>query len=450
MNKVAQIRAAYSGGLQASVAEAVKTDARSYTRLGWLIVLLGVGGFVVWSMFAPLDRGVPLSGTVIVSGQRKAVQHETGGVIDQILVSEGDLVKKGQALVRMNPTHVRTQVEITRAQLYSVRAVEARLIAERDGEPMVAIPPGLENAMTEALLVNNLSLQRQLYASRQAALQSNLSAIDENIAGLRLQAQGLEQSRESKTQQIGFLKEQLTGMRDLANDGYVARNRLLELERTHAQLLGGLSEDRGNIGRLQRQIAELALRRLLQQQDYQKEVRQQLTDVQRDAAALGHRLGSQEYELANAVVAAPVDGIVVGMNTYTQGGVIAAGFRMMDIVPANEPLVIEGQLPVNLVDKVHAGLKVELVFTAFNQNRTPHVPGQVTQVSADRLVDEKSGVPYYKLKAQVAPEGVAMVADLHIRPGMPVELFVKTGERTMMSYLLKPLFDRAGTALSEE
>lgn len=450
MNKVANIATARPAVQRASEAEAVNTDARSYTRLGWLIVLLGVGGFIIWSMFAPLDRGVPLPGTVIVSGQRKAVQHETGGVIDQILVSEGDVVKKGQALVRMNPTHVRTQAGITRAQLYSARAVEARLIAERDGKPMAAVPPGLENAMGEAALVSNLGLQRQLLASRQAALQSSLSAIDENIAGLRLQAQGLEQTRESKLQQLGFLKEQLTGMRDLVSDGYVARNRLLELERGHAQLAGSLSEDSGNIGRLHRQVAELGLRRLQQQQDYQKEVRQQLTDVQREAAALRHRLDSQEYELANAVVAAPVDGIVVGMNAFTQGGVIAAGFRIMDIVPANEPLIIEGQLPVYLVDKVHAGLKAELAFTAFNQNRTPRVPGEVIQVSADRLLDEKTGSPYYKIRAQVAPEGAAMVARLHVRAGMPVDVFVRTGERTMMSYLLKPLFDRASTALSEE
>jgi protease secretion system membrane fusion protein len=122
----------------------------------------------------------------------------------------------------------------------------------------------------------------------------------------------------------------------------------------------------------------------------------------------------------------------------------------MDIVPANEPLIIEGQLPVYLVDKVHAGLKAELAFTAFNQNRTPRVPGQVTQVSADRLLDEKTGTPYYKLKAQVAPEGAGMVAGLQVRAGMPVEVFVRTGERTMMSYLLKPVFDRARTALTEE
>ena len=147
---------------------------------------------------------------------------------------------------------------------------------------------------------------------------------------------------------------------------------------------------------------------------------------------------------------APVDGSVVGMNVFTQGGVVSSGFRMMDIVPTDDPLIIEGQVPVHLIDKVHSDLPVELIFPAFNQNKTPHIPGKVTQVSADRLVDEKTGQPYYKMKAMVTAEGKQLLKDHQVRAGMPVELFVKTGERTMMSYLLKPIFDRATTSLTEE
>jgi protease secretion system membrane fusion protein len=138
------------------------------------------------------------------------------------------------------------------------------------------------------------------------------------------------------------------------------------------------------------------------------------------------------------------------MNVFTNGGVVPPGFRLMDIVPSDDPLVVEGQVPTHLIDKVHAGLKVELIFAAFNQNQTPHIPGIVTQVSADRLVDEKTGQSYYKMRAQVAPEGMKMVSHLAIRPGMPVEVFVRTGERTLMNYLFKPVFDRAKTSLTEE
>lgn len=428
----------------------VDTDPTSHTRLGWLIVLLGVGGFLLWAMFAPLDKGVPVSGTVTVSGNRKAIQHQTGGTIEEILVKEGDMVKAGQTLVKMNDVQAKAAAEMTRVQYFTARAAEARLVAERDGKKTIAFPPELESAKNDPRVANNISLQQQLFTSRQASLQSEISGVDESVAGLKAQVAGLQEALESQKQQQKFLKEQLDGMRDLAKEGYIARNRLLDVERTFAQVNAGISENVGNIGRSQRQIAELSLRRLQRQQDYQKEVRTQLTEVQKEAEALENRLKSQDFELNNVLVKAPVDGTIVGMNIFTQGGVVPSGFRMMDIVPTDDPLIIEGQVPVHLIDKVHPDLSVELIFPAFNQNKTPHIPGKVTQVSADRLVEEKTGQPYYKMKAMVTAEGKQLLKDHQIRAGMPVELFVKTGERTMMSYLLKPIFDRAKTSLTEE
>jgi protease secretion system membrane fusion protein len=213
-----------------------------------------------------------------------------------------------------------------------------------------------------------------------------------------------------------------------------------------------LSEDIGNIGRAQRQVTEMALRKAQRIQDYQKEVRTQLTDVQREAESQAARLQAQKFELANVEVKAPADGTVVGMNVFTPGGVVPPGFKMMDIVPSDDPLVVEGQLPTHLIDRVHAGLKTEIIFSAFNANKTPHIPGVVEQVAADRTVDERTGQPYYKVRVKVTPEGAKLVGQHHlnIRSGMPAELFVKTGERTMMNYLLKPVMDRAKSALSEE
>jgi protease secretion system membrane fusion protein len=186
--------------------------------------------------------------------------------------------------------------------------------------------------------------------------------------------------------------------------------------------------------------------------DYQKEVRTQLAETQKEAGAQGARMQAQQFELANVEVKAPVDGTVVNLAVFTNGGVVAQGFKMMDIVPSDDPLVVEGQLPVNLIDKVHEGLPTELIFSAFNANRTPHIPGVVETVSADRTVDERSGAAFYKVRVKVSPKGAKMIAANHmdIRPGMPVELFVKTGERTMMSYLLKPIFDRAHSSMSED
>ena len=431
----------------------VNTDDRAWSRLGWLIVLLGVVGFLIWAAFAPLDKGVPMSGTVANESNRKTIQHQTGGTIQQILVKDGDTVKAGQVLVRMNAINAKAGYDMTRAQYLAARATEARLFAERDGAgAAIHFPDELTSVHGDVNVTDAMTLQSQLLTSRRDALRTELASMDENIAGLKSQVQGLQESRDSKKTQVGYLKEQLEGMRDLAKDGYVARNRLLDLERTYAQLQGAISEDIGNIGRAQRQVMELTLRKAQRMDEYQKEVRTQLADAQKDAESQGARMQAQQFELSNVDVKAPVDGTVVNLAVFTQGGVVAAGFKMMDIVPSDDPMVVEGQLPVNLIDKVHDGLPTELIFSAFNANRTPHIPGVVETVSADRTVDERSGAAFYKVRVRVSPAGAKMIAAHHmdIRPGMPVELFVKTGERTMMSYMLKPIFDRAHSSMSED
>lgn len=429
----------------------VDTDARAYTRMGWLIVLLGFGGFMLWALFAPLDKGVPMTGKVVSESNRQAVQHLAGGTVQQILVRDGDVVKAGQTLVRMNPVTVKAAADSTRGQYLTMRATEARLLAERDGAKKVSFPEELSST-TDPRITEMKNLQVQLFTSRQISLQSELSAVDENVAGLKLQIAGLKETLESQKLQLKLLKEQLDGMRDLAKEGYIARNRMLEQERTYAQINGGISESIGQIGRAQRQVAELTLRRMQRTQDFQKEVRAQLTDVQREAEALGSRMTAQDYELASVDVKAPASGVVVNLAVHTNGGVVPSGFRLMDIVPAGDALVAEGRLPVNLVDKVHAGLPVDLMFSAFNTNTTPHIPGEVMHVAADRSEDERTGEPFYKVRVKVTKEGARLVANhkLDIQPGMPVDLFVKTGERTMMNYLLKPVVDRARSSMAED
>lgn len=430
----------------------VNTDARRFSRIGWLIVLFGFGGFLLWGMFAPLDKGVPLQGTVAKESNRKAIQHQTGGVVQEILVKDGDVVKAGQVLVRMNGTLARSSYETSEVQYLTARATEARLIAERDGLKSIKFPDELVQRRNEPRVMELMTLQNQLFSSRQMSLQNELGSVDENIAGLKEQIKSLEESRNSKKEQMGYLKEQLDGMRDLAKEGYVARNRLLDLERTYAQLSGAISEDIGNIARSRRQVLEMGLRRAQRMQDYQKEVRTQLSEVEKEAEALAARMQGQQYEVDNVEVKAPVDGTVTALAVFTQGGVVPPGFKMMEIVPTDDPLVVEGQLAVNLVDRVHVGLKTELIFSAFNVNKTPHIEGEVEEIAADRSIEERTGAPYYKVRVRVTQAGQKQIAANHmnVRPGMPVELFVKTGERSLFNYLLKPVFDRAHSALAEE
>lgn len=428
----------------------LQLDDTRYSRLGWMLMLGGFLGFLGWAALAPLDKGVAVSGKVMVSGHRKVVQHPSGGIVERIDVRDGDKVSAGQVLIRLKETPLLGQAQSLRSQFYGSLASEARLNAERDGVASVSFPVELTALAAEPEVASNLALQRQLFDSRRQALLLDQQGIDESIAGAEAQLRGVRDSQASKVLQRTALTEQLLGLRELAREGYIPRNRLLDSERVYAQVLGSISEDYGRIGQLQRQVLEMRLKIRQLAEEYQKEVRTQLADTRVRTEDLRNRLASAEFELANSQLRAPVAGIVVGLDVFTEGGVIKPGQALMEIVPQGEPLLVEARVPVELADKVHAGLPVELMFSAFSQSTTPRVAGEVTLVSADRQVDERTDEPYYTLRAQVSDAGMAQLAGLQIRPGMPVEAFVRTGERSMLNYLFKPLLDRTHMALVEE
>ena len=428
----------------------LQLDDTRYSRLGWLLMIGGFLGFLGWAALAPLDKGVAVSGKVMVSGHRKVVQHPSGGIVERIDVRDGDKVAAGQVLIRLKETPLLGQAQSLRSQFYGSLASEARLNAERDGVASVSFPVELTAMAAEPEVASNLALQRQLFDSRRQALLLDQQGIDESIAGAEAQLRGVRDSQASKVLQRTALTEQLQGLRELAREGYIPRNRLLDSERVYAQVLGSISEDYGRIGQLQRQVLEMRLKIRQLAEEYQKEVRTQLADTRVRTEDLRNRLASAEFELANSQLRAPVAGIVVGLDVFTEGGVIKPGQALMEIVPQGEPLLVEARVPVELADKVHAGLAVELMFSAFSQSTTPRVAGEVTLVSADRQVDERTDEPYYTLRAQVSDAGMAQLAGLQIRPGMPVEAFVRTGERSMLNYLFKPLLDRTHMALVEE
>lgn len=430
----------------------VNTDAGAYAKVGWAIVLFGVGAFFLWALFAPLDKGVPVPGFLAKEGSRKAIQYQSIGTVQDILVKDGDVVKAGQLLVRMNNVQAKSQADVSHAQYIAARATEARLIAERDGLKAVAFPAALKSYGNDPRVQLAVSLQNELFFSRQAALHNEIGASEESMAGIKMQAKGLALSLDAKKEQLAIVKEQLANMNDLAKDGYVARSRMQDVQRTYFQLNGEIAEDIGNIGRSERQVSELTLRIAQRNSEYQKEVRSQLSDIQREAESLSGRLAGQDFDVSNTEVKAPVDGIVVGLSVFTRGGVVSPGAHLMDLVPTDDALIVEGQLPVNLIDKVHSGLPVQMIFSAFNASKTPRLPGTITVVSADRAVDEKTGQGYYKIRARVTPEGMKLIAEhkLELQSGMPVEMLVQTGQRTMMNYLMKPIFDRMKTSMVEE
>jgi len=332
-------------------------DEKNYARLGWIVLIVGFGGFMAWAMLAPLDKGVPASGNVIADGQRKTIQSPFSGVVDEILVKDGESVTAGQVLIKYN----------------------------------------------------NLQATAQANGARQAVL------------GLKAQVRGVEDSIANKQQQLVAMKEQLENVEVLAKEGYVARNRVLEVQRTYFQLNGSIAEDQGNLARYRTQLAEQE-----------------------------SRLAAFEFDLRNTEVKSPVNGSVLNLDVFTKGAVTQMGMKLMEVEPTNAALVVEAQVPVHLIDKVYVDLPVELLFSAFNQRSTPNIPGKVIVVSSNRSQDPRTGEPFFKIQVEVTEEGKRKLRDNKVRPGMPVEVFIITGERTMMSYLIKPITDRIKTSLHEE
>jgi protease secretion system membrane fusion protein len=431
------------------MSQATKYDENAYARIGWILVLIGFVGALLWAAFAPLDQGVSVPATVIISGQRKSVQQPLGGVIKRILVHEGQQVNAGDTLLLMEPTLAQANSDALLNQYVAARLNQARLQAEYEGKHSLVMPEDLPALLDAPNLGERFELQKQLLLSRQAALANELAALGANVAGLKSELGGLQASGNDQRRQQSLLNSQLEGAQDLAEEGYMPRNQLLEQQRQLASISAQLSESGGRAGQVRQSIAENQLRISQRVEEYRKEVSGQLSETQVNARSLWQQLSAARFELQQTEVKAPVSGYVAGLKVFTEGGVISPAELLMYIVPSTNSLEVEGQLPVNLIDKVHDGLPVEMLFTAFNQSKTPRISGQVSMVTADRLIDEQNRQPYYGLRAQVDAEGMAKLAGLQIRPGMSVEVFVRTGERSLLSYLFKPLLDRAHVALTE-
>ena len=419
-----------------------------YVRAGWVLTILGAGSFFVWASFAPLDEGIPVQGTVVVSGKRKAVQSLGPGVVSQILVREGQTVRQGEPLFRLDPTQVEADVQSLRAQYRMAWASQARWQSERDNLGRVSFAPQLSDDPDPRLTLV-LEGQQQLFSSRREAFAREQAGLKASIEGAAQQLAGMRRARGDQLAQADSLRQQLSNMRPLADNGYIPRNRLMEYERQLSQIQQDLAQNVGESGRIEQGILESRLKLAQHIDEYQKEVRTQLAEAQLKTLTLEQQLASATFDLQHSDINAPADGIAVNLGVHTEGAVVRAGETLLEIVPQDARLEVEGRLPVNLVDRVGSELPVDILFTAFNQSRTPRVSGAVSLVSADQLLDEKTGMPYYVLRSTVSDQALEKLNGLVIRPGMPAEMFVRTGERSLLNYLFKPLLDRAGSALSE-
>jgi len=425
-----------------------KNNPAPVMRVGALMIVFGFLGFLVWAAFAPLDAGVTATGVVGVEGKRKTIQHLNGGIVQDILVKDGDAVKKGQVLVRLDRTQIEAQQQITRNQLIIAKAIVNRLLAERTGEAGPVFNDPIFAQSSAPVVQDAIKTQQALFRTRRQSVRGQVDILDSSVLGLEQQIKGLRALEQGKAEQARLLREELNALKPLFDKGYVPRNRIFELERAIADISGQRSSDLSNIGRAEAALNEIRLKKLQTVQDFHKDVETQLSDAQRDVASLSEKLIALDDELSRVEIRSPNDAIVVGLNVHTIGGVIRPGDSILDLVPEGEPMVIEARIMPHLIEKVAVNLPAMVRFNALD-TLNPVVEGRVLSVSADTLIDQATGQAYYTARVSVSQEELLKLKYDRIDPGMPVDVVIKTGERSLLHYLLRPLFTQMFMALRE-
>jgi protease secretion system membrane fusion protein len=433
-----------------SLSNSPQSDWSGYIYIGWTLLLAGLGGFLVWAVLAPLDKGVPVLGTVIVSGQRQVVQSPNAGVVAKILVKEGQQVVAGEILMRMQPQFAEAAAGASLASYSLAMLARERLNAELANRPSMSMPANLGRYANDKNLQAQLRTQQQLLVDRLRTRAAEITGFNEAFIGLNQQKSALLESRENKLRESQLLEDQKNRTRLLVEKGFASPAMMDESELKSVRLKSEIAELQATLKRIDSQIAENKNSKERRESERQQEIKSLLLEAQRDIENFKGQLGSAEVNLSFTDIKSPVSGLILGLAVTTPGAVLAPGAKLMDIVPSQRDLVVEAQVPVSLIDQVRSGLQVELMFSAFQQNKTPRLTGQVTMVGADRITDQRTGAPYYPVNVNIDAASLGNLGGNELRPGMPVDVFIKTGERTFASYVFKPIVDRIKTALSEE
>jgi HlyD family type I secretion membrane fusion protein len=417
---------------------------------GILSTVLFIGGFGLWAGTAPLDSAAVASGTVITESKRKIVQHKEGGIVARILVAEGTRVKAGDPLVRLDDTRVRSNLESLRIQYDELLAQLTRLQAERDRLPEVRFPDELTARRGDPRVAALLDGQNRLMAARQDSLNGQIDILSQRMVQLDSELGGLEAQLIGAEEQLSLIRDELTGVRMLVDKGLERRPRLLALQRDAASLEGACGEHRALIARAQQRRGETELQIIDLRNRRSEEVADELRDVQGRLTELRERLIVAADELHRTVITAPTAGIVMDLRFRTTGGVVGAGEPILDIVPADEALVIEAKVKPTDIDMVHNGLPAQVRLTAFKQRTTPVLVGEVEHVAADSMTDQRTGVSHYIAHVVIERHEFERAGNIELRPGMPADVMILTGRRTALEYLVTPLRDSFARAFRED
>jgi HlyD family secretion protein len=431
-----------------SAPPALRDRLHGVTLTGNLLVSCFVLGLGTWSSFAPLESAAIASGTVESESSRKTIQHLEGGIIKEIVVADGDAVRAGQTLIVLDGTKARAEVQSLQGQLWDATAREARLQAEQHGDERMSFPRELEmlqsgSPSVAAVLAGQQSIfetRRQVFQSQAVLIREKRLQVEREIDGLRAQ-----EVAAAKRAEIG--REEAATVLMLVNKGLERRPRLLTLEREIADIDGRRGEISAQISRAEQVISESQATLLRLESDRQNEIAQSLHEVQSQIFQLRERLQAANDQLSRTEVKAPEDGVVTELRIHTPGGVIGAGAPLMDMVPRADRLIVTARVRPEDIDVVHPGLSADVHLLPYNQRRVPRLKGTVMHVSADRLVDKRTDQPYYATKIRVE---YPRIEGVQIIPGMPAQVFIKTGTGTVALYALRPLLDSFNNAFRED
>lgn len=406
------------------------------------VVFVLIGG---WMGFAPLASSSVAVGKVSADSDKKTIQHLEGGKVTAIYVKDGDKVKKGQVLLKLRDVQIKAQLDILNAQYQDAIALYARLEAQRDAKDIISFSSELtdENARKD---------QENIFVTTAKTIRDEKTISQNRIFQLKNQINGLKSLKMSKKQRLESITEEKLEWEDLFKQRLVDKQRIRELKRENLTIMGDLANTESEIAKLKEQISETKNQQLLREKEFKKDVLQRYVEAKSIISDLKSKIIANQDTLDRTSIVSPIDGTVVGFSMHTVGGVVSPGKVILEIVPNNSKLLVIAQVQTTDIDKVRVGLVADIIFSAFNLKKVHVIQGKVIHVSADSFVDEVSGIPYYEAKIEVIPEGVKVLNEnkFVLVSGMPAQLMIQLGDRTALSYLVKPFTEMLSRSLNEE
>lgn len=427
----------------------LKTGLRWPAVLGVVGSVLLFGGFFAWSWFTQINGAVIAQGTVEVIGKPQSVQHLDGGIVEEIAASNGDMVEEGQVLVRLDDTVLRANLLIYKTRLSDALARHDRLVAEQQGLEQIAFSeqgPLLEGVSPDL----NRAGQIEIFEARRDLQRGRREQLDEKIVQFGNQIKGVEGLILSKEEQLSLLQSELSALETLNERGLTRASQLLGVQRNKADLLGQMAEHTSELARIKNSIRDTELEILQGERQFKEEVVTELREVTNSMQELSQQITSTRKQLERVDIRAPATGRVHEMQIFTLGGVVPPGATILQIIPRDLGFGFEMRVDPVSIDQVYVGQDARLRFSAFNQRTTPELMGTVSDISPTSIMDEVTGQSFYRVTMDVSPSELARLGDVDLVPGMPVDAFVQTGERSVFSYLTKPLTEQFTTAFREE